>query len=129
MKRVPPRLAQGKILELRGQNSLDILWLYRKDVLSIQHLNAEGRHVSALADGHSINATLDQLGDNLLLVRAQSLLQVADAQPVAGVGGNRTTAQTAGVAGMLPGIQNAPDHAKSDGSCHERQKESRRHGG
>lgn len=129
MKRIPARLAQSEILELGSQNSLDILGLDGKKVLSIQHLNAKSRHVPALTGGHFINATLDQLRNKLLLVCTEAFPQVADSQPVAGIGWDSATAQTAGVTGMLDGSQNAPDHAKSNGSSHEQQQETRGHGG
>lgn len=121
--------AQLKVLELRRQDSLDILRVCGGDGLAAHLTDAESQHIAVFAVTHFLESTLRHFRDLFGFIGLERLEEIGDTQRVfAGIERDRSTAQLAGFGGMADGfnqrVQQPQDESRG---CHG-EKQRGRHG-
>lgn len=102
MQSVATGLTQFKVLELGGQQGLDVLGIAGADDIGAQLTELESGGIAILAGGHGLNTPAGHSGHLASLVHGQRLLQGVDAQQIPGVRGHTPTVPFTGILGMLP---------------------------
>lgn len=85
MQSVATGLAQLKVLELSGQQGLDVLGIAGADDIGAQLTEVESSGIAILAGGHDVNTAAGYCGHLASLVHSQGLLQGVDTQHITGV--------------------------------------------
>lgn len=106
----------GKVLELLGQDGLEVLGVKGEHVLPHTSLETEGRNVASGIVAHDVGAALEQLWHDLILVRLDDLQNIADSEGVLGrCHGRWLAAQTLGILTVPPFLtHDARDESKAD---------------
>lgn len=125
---IPANGTELKVLELSRQKSLDVLGVDGEEVCAAQVADRKGGDVAVLLFTDHVDALLSQLWYQILLVGRQRLFQVVDPEGIlAGIQWHAATAQTFGMARLLPRVHDHTNDLQHNGRGRETQNERRRH--